>query len=305
MPMRTLILILTLALSLTAHAGQPAWVWNSPELQRIKHLSTLVKSEDGFYVVDTGVWNVRTDVSAMFAIELTCFLELFEKQFLEVTQIKREAQVKARLSAKVFAKESDYRAIFNDGSRGYFRWRYDFKDNTPEFSEFTLYSFVEKPEEKDFKAFYHPILLHEGTHMMLQRFSGTNKLPVFLNEGLATYFQFWNLRKNLGENLQQRKNASFFRKLMLERLRSDKAYTADLATLLKIEDKNWNTDKMGPLAKFNYAQGEAFIEALATDPALRGILPPMLANALEGKEPLDPKEIPRINTLWNAGLRRP
>jgi len=301
--MRRLFLTLTLLLlPLATYAGQPAWVWNSPEIARIKQLSALVKADGGFFVVDTGVWNVRSDISAMFAVELTCFLEIFEKQFLEVTQIKRDPQVKARLSAKVFAKEADYRAIFNDGSRGYFRWRYE---NNDDFTEFTLYSFAEKPEEKEFKAFYHPILLHEGTHMMLQRFAGTNKLPVFLNEGLATYFQFWNLRKNLGENLLNRKNASFFRKLMLERLRTDKAYTPDLAALLKTEDKNWNTDKMGPLAKFNYAQGEAFIEALATDPAMRGILPPMLANALEGKEPLEAKDIPRINTLWTAGLRRP
>lgn len=300
--MRPLLCLSLLLLSLSAHAGQPTWVWNSPEMARIKQLSTLVKAEGGFYIVDTGVWNVRTDISAMFAIELTCFLELFEKQFLEVTQIKRDPQVKARLSAKVFAKEADYRALFNDGSRGYFRWKYE---NTDNFTEFTLYSFAEKPEEREFKAFYHPILLHEGTHMMLQRFAGTNKLPVFLNEGLATYFQFWNLRKNLGENLLQRKNSSFFRKLILERVRSDKTYAPDLAALFKMADKDWNTDKMGPLAKFNYAQGEAFIEALATDPAMRGILPPLLANALEGKDALDPKDTPRINALWNAGLRRP
>jgi len=303
--MRRLCLTLSLLLlPLAAHAGQP-WVWNSPEIQRIKQLSTQVKSEGGFFIVDTGVWNVRTDISAMFAIELTCFLEVFEKQFLEVTLIKRDPQVKVRLAAKVFAKEADYRAIFNDGSRGYFRWKYENKNDVTDFTEFTLYSFADKPEERDFKAFYHPILLHEGTHMMLQRFSGTNKLPVFLNEGLATYFQFWNLRKPLGENLLNRKNVSFFRRLMLERLRSDKTYAPDLAALLKMADKDWNTDKMGPLAKFNYAQGEAFIEALATDPALRGILPPLLANALEGKAPLDAKDTPRINALWNTGLRRP
>ena len=286
--------------SLIQSAGA-AWTWTPQEQARVKQLNALAKKDGAFFQIDTGTWNVRTDVSQEFAAELTCFYELFHEQFMSIVQIKSKPQVASKLNVVLYAKEADYRKTFDDGTRGYFRYKWD-GDGT--FTEFTLFSFVQYPNEREFSKFYHPILLHEGTHMLLQKYAGKNKIPVFINEGLANYFQYWNMRRTLAENLARRKNDSFFHKLLLERLRSDKAFTPNLASMLKLDYNQWNPDKMGPEAKLNYALGESFIETLATEPQMRGVLPTILEKALAGKEVFTQTETQQANAVWITSLRR-
>jgi hypothetical protein len=282
-------------------AAEPeAWVWTPAQLTRVKQLKALIKKDGAFFVMDSPTWNVRSDVSEDFTAELAAFMEVFYQQLSDTLQIKAQP-IPEKMKVTVFAAEDDYRKLFNNGTRGYFRWQFD---ASGKFTDFTLYSFVKEPAEREFAKFYHPILQHEGTHMLLQRFAGKNKIPPFINEGIATWFQFWNLRMTMADNLKKRKTQSFYHSLLLEKLKAEKDFTPKLDRMLQIEEKDWNRDNMGAEASLNYALGESFIEMLATDAQANGLLADMLGRVFKKKEAFAPAEIPRVNGLWTANIKK-
>ncbi len=137
--------------------------------------------EPGFHRVagSGGAYVVRTDVSAEFALDAACFLERFRSQ---LRHIFRDAPAERYPPLVViYRDEARYRRAVGGGrSRGMFSGRAR-----------TLWTFLDAAAgERDFPSFYSAILLHEGTHQLLDAVL-PNAAPVWFDEGTAAYFPLY------------------------------------------------------------------------------------------------------------------
>ncbi len=146
-----------------------------------------------------------------------------------------------------------------------------------QYTVFTLFTCVERPAEMQFEAFYHPILVHEGTHLYLQQYLGRNSLPDLLNEGISTYFQGGGLPMANGGEQPPRRSA--FAKRALGLLVPGKL--PKLSELCDYDDLN--VDRFGPQACLNYFCAEMMIEYLLSSEAGRRHLSTWFDQACDGR----------------------
>ena len=288
-------------------AAEPSankWNWTLPEITQIKANELRVRKEESFFVLASEHWVVKTEISARFTSELATFLELFWNNFQAIMCFNAAPQVKLKPTVVVFAKIDDYKIIYDDGTRGHCKYQWDTQGN---WKYFHLYSFVKNDKERDFTLFYHPILLHEGTHILLRQYLGKSHLPIFIDEGLASFFQAWDLRSSMfgEENLKKRYARSFYPPYLKEFADGAKEIPK-IADLCEISDKNWNPDKMGPIALRNYALAECFIDLLVVNPQCQPFLRRMVQNLLKPEysaNPLDEDSIKLLEPVWADRVR--
>ncbi|MBI3831232.1 MAG: hypothetical protein HY291_17065 [Planctomycetes bacterium] len=275
------------------------WKWNEAEERKVGEVEKAVKKEGNFFVFESAHWLVRTEVSARFTAELACFMDLYYEKLHAVLGLPPKPKIPQKPTVQIFAQQKDYAAIFNDNSRGHYRYLFD--GPTGRVKELCLYSFIIRPEERDFARFYYQILLHEGTHLLLRTHLGKERIPVFLDEGIATYFQFWDLRASREENLSKRYSRSFYRYTLQALQKKD---YPSLEGYMALKPEAWNPDKMGMKALTNYALGESFIETLLTQPEAKGLFEKILTGLLDpnAKEKFGRAEIDKSQTLWHAQL---
>lgn len=277
---------LALALATLLGAGAPAaaapgWQWSKPQRKLVADLEQTVAHEGERFTLEGAHWRVETEVSARFTAELTLFMDLFHEAFHKLLEeLEPTAVVERKPTVVVFATKERYAREFSDGSRGHYRYHWD-EHGT--WDELHLYTFIEKPEEREFAQFYQPILLHEGTHVLLRCVLGQNDCPVWFDEGVATYFQFWDLRLNVSQNLKTRYARSFYRGRLKEAYARE---LPDLPPLLAVESKAWNPDSMGPIAERHYALAESVIDALLGEPKGRPVFKALFDRLKQGETPL-------------------
>ena len=60
--MRHILPVLIVLLYPSLASAQPAWQWSKPDLKKIKQLESKVTEENGWFVVESAHWLVRTEV---------------------------------------------------------------------------------------------------------------------------------------------------------------------------------------------------------------------------------------------------
>jgi hypothetical protein len=238
-------------------APSDKWTWTERELKEIQAVEKRVKTKDGRFLLETANWKLNTPVSPRFTAELGTFMELFHAEFSKIARGKNVVDVTP--TVMVFGSKAEYEKKFHDGTRGFFKYRWN---GNGDWEEYHLYTYIESEKDRDFAVFYKPILLHEGTHALLRNLLGKTAVPTWLNEGLATYFQFWDLRSDAGTNAEKRWTRSIYRSHFKEHCLKDSDTLLDLAALLRVSEADWNPDRMGLAAKHNYAAAESFIDFL-------------------------------------------
>lgn len=275
----------------TAHAE---WEWTSRQLKSIAKLERQVAKEGERHRLQSLHWLVETEVSPRFTAELAFFMDLLSSSLSQV--IQGQPRTKKKPTIVVFRSKSRYSALFDDGSRGNYRYEYDAGGK---FTEFHVYSYVAKDSETRFAEFYHPILMHEGTHILLRRLFGRTECPLWFDEGVATFFQFWDLRATPKNNLRNRYSRSDFRADLRE---SFKKNPLTLEQLFAV--KEWNPDDFGPRAKKHYAYAESFVDFLFSTKRGRSFFKKIFRRLAGGQEPMSAKEARTIERYWQAHIHR-
>lgn len=290
-----LVFITLLFLSRPSLAGE-TWVWTRRDLKAIAAIEKRVTERDGRHTVETDRWNVETNVSARFTAELALFMNKLSVSFDGLIQGLHDGKkIERKPTAVVFDEKSEYQKMFPGGSRGYYR--YNFSGNT--FDELHVYSYIDREKERNFKFFYHPILVHEGTHLLLRTYLGKTAIPAWLDEGVATYFQFWNLAAPGKHNLKTRYSRSIYRDVLRKEFLAKRP---TLEELFGIE--TWNPDNMGPIANRHYALGESFVDFLLSSPAGQKLFK-RIFDRLQSKEELfSAKEIAQLDRAWHAHIQK-
>ncbi len=282
-----------LVLITTTVSGQTtAWVWSKRDLKEIAAIERTVTAEGQGHRVETAKWIVVTEVSPRFTAELALFMGRFESAFAGLMKgIHDGKKVERKPTVFIYASEEAYKKKFPGGSRGYYQYQNDW-------SELHVYSFIDEEKERDFKFFYYPILIHEGTHLLTRTYLGQVPNPQWFDEGVATYFQFWNLSAPGKTNLKSRYSRSFYRAVLKE------AYLKEppsLNTLFTV--KVWNPDDMGPQAKGHYALAESFIDFMLSSKGGRKVFQRTFQRLLVRAELFSAREIAQLEPAWHAHLR--
>ncbi len=293
--MRLVLLSVLLVVSNTPTFAGQTWAWSEKDLKAIAVLERSVTKRGERHVVETPHWVIESDVSVRFTAELAHFMDKFSLGFDRLIKgLHSGKKVLRKPTAIVFDKQSDYDKKFTGGSRGHFRYHYTLEG----FAELHVYSFIAVEKERDFKFFNHPILVHEGTHLLMRTYIGQPDVPLWFNEGTATYFQFWDLSTSGERNLKTRYSRSGFRKTLKEE------YTKrppSLRGLFSVE--TWNPDRMGPIAHRNYALGESIVDFMLSSKAGRRIFRRSFERVLSGQELFTDEEITILEPGWHKHIR--
>lgn len=283
-------LVVGLAGSPGGVAAAEPWRWSSSELKKIQALERRAQRDGERWVVEAPTWRVEAEADARFAAEAALYVEAFTAAFTKITKKFGRPRVARRPTLVVLSSEERYREQFNDGTRGFYRYKYD---GDGAFTELHVYTYIEADKGADFSAFYRPILQHEGTHVLLRRLLDEEACPKWLDEGFATFFQFWDLRAKDKQNIANYDAVSAFTKHL-------PAAAPGLAPLLELETtEQWNPDQMGPQAQEHYALGGNLIAFLLGHKARQRSLSAVVQRAMAGERPLlKPEEIKELDRVW-------
>lgn len=287
--------ILCLVLTTPSVAGE-VWVWSKRDLAQIAKLEKSAKKRGGRHVVETEGWLVETDVSRRFTAELALFMDKFAASFdVLIKGLHVGKKVSRKPTVIVFDDKNVYAEKFPGGSRGYYRYHF----NSEEFDELHLYSYIDNDKERDFKFFYHRILIHEGTHLLLRTYIGKPVIPKWFDEGIATYFQFWNLAASPKKNMKSRYSRSHFRDVLKKECQKTPPSLRELLTIT-----TWNPDDMGPIANRNYAMAENFVDMLLSSREGQRVFKRTFRRLIARKELFAQKELAMLELAWQRHLKK-
>lgn len=258
-------------------AARPTEPWEPPAGAARDALVARYVHEDGepgFFRCAAGAYIVKTDVDRAFALDVACFMERFRSQ---LRAIFREYVPERRPPLVVVYRERERyrRAIGGGDSRGFY---------SPKTRTLSTYLDVEK-DERDFVTFYAKILLHEGTHQLVTALVGP--APPWFDEGVASYFQEWDARRTVDENLERLKDTHYRFADVRDAFGTER--WVPLARLLAIEREAWAPDDFGAVTNLHYAEAASFVSFLLASDERRKTFRRIFVSLRrqEGKEGLD------------------
>lgn len=237
------------------------WVWTDLELKKIEKLEKKIKEKDGFFEYEEEGFIVRSDISARFAAELSLYMESFVEAFPEVFPCPPRGTVLVKLTVTIYKEKSSYLASAPDipqwsGGVFYPDW------SKPGWPVWNVKSYPWNDENKEeFARFHRPVLQHEGAHAMFQKFTGRRPIPVFFNEGVATYFEWWNLREDMKTNRELRDKRTYRWRTLREKYSAEPDFKPVLKDYLDMPHEKWGMGGNEQIT-LNYALAESFMSFL-------------------------------------------
>ena len=310
-----------------------AWTWTKSEKARIDRAAKTLKPDaDGFFLIrrDQGDFKrrpleVRSSVSARFTASVDEYFRLFLKRFPDVFPNDCEFRNVYTIRLFVYRDQAEYRK----GVPAHFAKQQSVIRPPPEWSagihvanfgarggsELAIFTFADIPAgtegEPDFdKHFNRGVLQHEGTHAMLSALAGRRNIPVFFNEGCATYFEVWDLRVGAPTKAEiaERVRRGHHLRAVADRLRKDPKFAPNLDASLMTTREEWD---VGDVA-LRYGLAEAFADFMLNHPGRRKLFREIVNTALQksdmtGKRGvtrlIEKKTADKLEPLWHAHLR--
>ena len=232
-------------------AKLPPWEFTKAELPRVAALEKRVAKDGGFHVVECANWIVKSSISPRFTAELAVYMDEFVRVFLQV--VPGVTRVPKKPTIIVYSNRNDYVAAGNHpASAGMTR---------PGTAGVTFHTFARSEKDFEFAAFDKPVLLHEGTHTLLHMYFNRN-LPTWFDEGMASYFEWWDLRADMKTNVKTRNGRSYRFAMIQQAVNDGNKNLAGLDRLISISNRDWAAELGGPRGHLNYAAAETFIDYL-------------------------------------------
>ena len=266
-----------------------SWSWTADELRQVQALERQVTSDPkaGRFILTAGRFNIHTDISARFAAETSLFMDAFYDGFCtfvfdrlgvpvppaperRVVFAVRDASGRLRTAAAqkssdrihfpikptvvIYKTSAQYRSQFNDGSGGVFVSR---RDRKGRWDLFNIYTCARTQRERNFTAFRHSTLMHEGAHSMLRALAGKTPIPIWFDEGVAQLVECSNPRGVTRGQIMPVSGWWWRQQALKQPADGWYAHAPSLTKLLAV--KQWNTDKMGYQTKYRYALAWNFV----------------------------------------------
>lgn len=284
--MRAWLLIL---IPFLASAVEPAW--SAAQRAGIAANADSAERVAAAWQVRTAHYRVRVESGALLAAEVAAYLELARAAVLDELDVDlREHEV---CEVVVHASRARYRAAFAGAdSRGRFDWSYAAPDAAPTY----LLATYQAGSSRGLAELV-PILTHELTHHVLQAAAGRRQIPWLVQEGVATYFQTWDMFRDAAWNRANRRNE--FQRELCRACADDALPTLPALAALEV----WDADRFGPVTHTRYGCAESLIGHLLADAARRPFAGRLLRAALDGDDVralLASDEGRRVEAVWRA-----
>ncbi len=296
--------------------------WSRQEQAEIRKLAERVVFVDNMNQVENTNWTVRTAYSAQFTAEASYFMEMFSKALLDALFVSPEFALEMKPVLTIYATKEDYEKQEGapPNSAGHFKrarllgagkWEWDLR----------LLVYVEKPRgttgEPEFGECWLPVLQHEGAHAITQKILGGTKIPPWLNEGIARYYEFMDLTgpyKLSGATAsmfdsrarEERTKRSFSPDWLKKHMKAHRDAPVGLKYLTSLTDyKVWNPDKLGATAFLHYSLSESFIDFLMASQKGRITLQQIMERVVKAERPLIPgADMVKMETEWHRHLTK-
>lgn len=290
--------------------GDAGWKWRPSEeaeiARREKKADTVTAIGSTWFHVSGKSYEVHTAVSPRFTAEVSEHLDVFREHVEHIFSSPILAD--RRPVAYVYEDHATFlgkaTAMKIPGARAFFDSRHE-KGN--HFTELALYAFVNGDRERDFAQFPRSVLQHELTHGILQEHVGGRFIPEWFNEGLACYFELWDIRHGVDENLRRRLEHHSHCQHLADYL--DKGLIPSLPGLMALSSVKAFVvpAAMGPQTYAHYAASEALFLFLMKDAAGRTIVTKLYEEVLAGRDPAKIFERDSMNKLdaeWHSFMTK-
>jgi hypothetical protein len=270
---------LALGISLLAFAAASSSAfeecWSPRHLEEIRAIEDRVRIGNGFFIVRTDHFTVRSEIDARFTAELARYMELFESSATELLMLPDVASPSAA-EVTVFASQGNYQRSLGKAtrSRGQFDWRYPDEHAS---CVYTIRTFAANARERRFSGFCRSIINHEAAHYLLQLRAGRHRIPNLVHEGVATYLQAWDFFKSAEWNRAHHacEFAPNLKSAVAARTVPSMSWLSDVAI--------WDIDDFGPMTNERYACAENFVAFLLGEDERKPFFKRLLGAATGGE----------------------
>ena len=261
-----------------------------PQERKDQYIKKFVsKDPDGFFMVNKGKYTVKTDVSAEYAMEKAIFMDDFYISF-------------ERVFCRGFTNSASPTLYITKTRRGYFEVLKKKGINAPSWSGGLYYS-----SEKLLAGYQEAgdelmkVLLHEGTHQLMDYYTGKDLLPWF-NEGIATNFESWDIYKSPRVNVFESQFKSVWLETVATHHQKSKYTLSDFKFLLNLSYEDWN-NSVDP--SDYYAQGWSMVNFFMNTPENFKVYDRILVGFMKNlriEKILTEKEIETYGKKWIEDL---
>ncbi len=278
------------------------WEWTDSELKKIKKLAKKIdEDDDGFFTYEEKDFIVRSDISKDFVAELTFYMDSFVEEFPKVFPVPPKGTVFTKLTVTIYKDRSGYLDSSPDvpewsGGLFYPDW------SKPGWPVWNVLSYPWEEEGKDFVYFNRPVLQHEGAHAMFQKFTGKSLIPVFFNEGVATYFEWWNLREDTKTNQEERDKRTYRWRLLRQKYTQEPEFSPSLEECMNMTHEDWGSGLKSEIA-FRYALAESFTSFLLSDSKGRKKFKDIVEEMYKGHPLIKEKQYKKLEKDWHEYIK--
>jgi hypothetical protein len=282
-----LLLPLLLAIACPVRAADP-----KADLERLR--KSVYKEPDGFLTLKCSGYTIKTDIDEAFAAEAALYLREFYDAFRSF--FKPEPKLKATPLVYFFKDQPTYQDFVK--KRGYDSILKAGGAYVGSRTKSELLCYQPNPGA-GFKNFPLETLRHEGAHQLLAYILGTHDMPIWYNEGVATFFESWSPYLSRDENLENLKN-SHTRFWLIAKTSGTKDFR-DLNYLLHLTGETWSPDNFGPKTLQHYAEAQSFMTFLLVSEKGRLFFAEIFKAVAAGRDPaqmLTRKTIDNAQKAW-------
>lgn len=269
------------------------------EVDRIKR-QVRKDSSGRFHTVKYAKYVIMTDVDEQFAAEAAVYMRKFYVAFRSFFRPRPKLKatpivyfLKDQKSYQDLMTERGFKSLLKAGGAYVGR---------PDKSE--LFCWHRRPGT-GFSTFRKSIVHHEGSHQLLTYILGARRIPIWFSEGVATFFESWEVDKTREWNLEnlQKTHTQFG---VIRRTFGTEEFH-DLHYLVRLTSKTWIPDEFGPKTIVHYAEVQSFMTFLLASEKGRRFFGVIFKAIARGKDPskmLSRRVIDNAQKAWYKDIER-
>jgi len=285
-----------------ALAGEAAR--RGPSEKDVRALAKRVSRQGRSWTIEYARYHIRTTVSREFTAALALHLRQFRQAYHSF--LRPRVIVRTIPKVVVFKTRAEYaREMLAQGKPGLATAAGCY---IPRAKSSTIYTFIDQPEgARDFAHFDLSAINHEGAHQRLGLQVGYHRTPIWFDEGVATFFENWDVYASTQENLAAYASPRSPRLLTIARTFGTKDFLP-LRTLMSLTPDTW-APATAPvdLGYRHYAEAQSFMTFLLTTKPGREFFSRIFNRVKKtprARLTFSPKLYRRAQAAWYQDIRR-
>ena len=288
-----------IALALCLLAAERSWSATAEDKEIARVKARVKKTADKFYTVEYATYTVKTDINPQFTAETAVYMRKFQAAFRSF--FKPEPKLKVRPIVYIFKDRATYRKELT--ARGLKRLARAGGGYRGGKRRSQLFCYHNKPGTS-FASMRKDTVRHEGAHQLLSYILGRHDIPVWFTEGVATFFEGWNVEKPRNWNIKRLKKTQTRFGVIRKTFGTD-AFK-NLSYLIGLNGDTWRPENSKRLVMQHYAEAQSFMTFLLVSPRGREFFSRIFRAVAGGKDVsimLTPKAISGAQSAWYKDIR--